>query len=227
MKYDLELDKTIKDCVDEKYAKFHGSLVPNAKILGVRVPFLRKIAKKFSVHNDFLQEIQLNYYEKTAVACYYVGLKAKTKEDLQKYLSVVLPKVDNWALCDGLASSLKVLKKDKENELLPYIFEFLSSDKVYDKRFAIVCLLHYLTSESLVKTIIQKVTVYQGTDYYVDMAIAWLLATACINFESQVKQTLENGFLTTFVQNKTISKINESFRISTQTKEKLKLLLKK
>ena len=62
----------------------------------------------------------------------------------------------------------------------------------------------------------------QSDHYYVNMAQAWLLATAYINYGDQVDEILERGTLNKFTHNKTIQKAIESYRISDEDKERLR-----
>ena len=54
------------------------------------------------------------------------------------------------------------------------------------------------------------------------MAISWLLSVAIIDYKDKVIVLLESKCLCKFVQNKTISKIQDSYRIDKETKEFVK-----
>lgn len=218
MKYDKELRERLEIEKDEKYAKFHSSLIPNSEVLGVRIPKLREIAKEFSKYDDFLKNVSLNSYENISVACYYIGLKAKDFKELKSYLDFILPYVDNWAICDTFVSSLKIFKKKNAKEFLPVIYKLLDSKNYFEVRFAIVVLLSYYISEDEIQTIFSKMLPLQDRNYYIDMAIAWFVSVAFVRVREQTLNFLKSKVLNKQVQNKSISKICDSFRVSQEDK---------
>ena len=61
------------------------------------------------------------------------------------------------------------------------------------------------------------------TEYYVNMACAWLLAECFIKFRNETLHFLEQNTLNDFIVNKGIQKCRDSFRVSDEDKD---LLLK-
>ncbi|MDU6828007.1 MULTISPECIES: hypothetical protein [Campylobacter] len=57
--------------------------------------------------------------------------------------------------------------------------------------------------------------------YYVKMAMAWVIAEIFIKFRQSALRLLETKKLDKFVQNKTISKIRDSFRVEKYVKDEL------
>lgn len=61
---------------EEKYQKFSSSLLPGTKnILGVRLPYLRKIAKEISKYNyiEYLYSDIHIYFEETMICAMAIG----------------------------------------------------------------------------------------------------------------------------------------------------------
>ena len=56
------------------------------------------------------------------------------------------------------------------------------------------------------------------------MAISWLLAECFVKFRTKILDLLKSKKLSPFVQNKTISKIRESLKVSKEDKELVKSL---
>ena len=222
MKYDKLLEQKIIANIDEKYKQFHSQLVPNTLVRGVRIPTLRKIAKEFCKYDDFLQNITLDNYEAVSVACYYIGLTTKDVKKLNRNLQIVLPHINNWAICDTFVSSLKILKT-KKAEFLDTIQQCLNSQKEFEVRFAIVCLLSYYIEDVDTKFLFDKMISLQNKSYYIDMAIAWLVSVAFVKRKEETLKLLQNKKLVANVQNTSISKICDSFRVSKDDK----LLVKK
>ena len=224
-KYDNELSKRINANIDADYAKFHSALILGKEIKGVRIPVLRQIAKEFAVYEDFLQNVSLNSYENISIVCYYIGLTCKDYSSLQPKLDFILPYIDNWAICDTFVSSLKCLKKDSENNFIPVIYDYLQCGQCFANRFAIVTLMtYYLKNGNLIEEIFNKIIVLQNADYYIDMAIAWLVSMAFVKDREVTLNLLKSNKLHPFVQNKSISKICDSFRVSKEDKEFVKTL---
>ena len=117
---------------DGKYRDFHSSLVPNEekdRILGVRMPRLREIAKEIG-RNDargFLEICGDDYYEERILRAIVTGLiKPEGFDDLRALSDGFLPYVNSWAVCDCFCSGLKGVKKYRA-EFFEHIGEYLSS----------------------------------------------------------------------------------------------------
>ena len=214
MKYDKKLNLLIAQNVDVNYQKFHAKNVPNIAVKGVRIPVLRKIAKEFSVCEDFLENVTLNNYEAISVACYYIGATTHDGDTLKIRLAQILPYVNNWAICDTFVSSLKMLKTTKKTTVYPLIMNYLNSDNDYTVRFGVVCLLSYYLEPEVIDEIFAKIVLLQGRGYYLDMALAWLISEAFVKCRQQTLDLLKSKTLSQFVQNKSIAKICDSFRVS-------------
>ena len=96
----------------------------------------------------------------------------------------------------------------------------------WSQRFGLVLLLdHYIKEENLdfIYKICKKI---KTEDYYVKMAISWLLSICYIKYPSSTLNFLKKANLDKFTYNKTISKICDSKRIDKSVKEKLKLIRK-
>ena len=71
--------------------------------------------------------------------------------------------------------------------------------------------------------VLQKI---KSDHYYVNMAIAWYYSVALIKQYDDTISLIESKALDKFVQNKTISKACDSYRISDEKKAYLKTLIK-
>ena len=217
MKYDEMLNKKIEENVDKNYQEFHSKIVPNTQIKGVRIPVLRKIAKEFSGYPDFLENLTLESYEAISVACYYIGNTTKDVQTLKTRLEFILPYINNWAICDTFVSSLKIFKT-KNEETFPIVINYLNSKNNFSVRFSFVSLLNYFITENRIENLFEKIKNLQNRDYYLDMAIAWFVSVAFVKCKQQTLDLLKSKTLTPFVQNKSISKICDSFRVSAEDK---------
>ena len=126
-----KIKKELQDLADVKYKEFHQGLCPGTgNIIGVRVPVLRDYAKKISKEyeiNDLLGNIDNEYYEEIMLQGMLIGLK-KDKEiaDVLKDIEKLVPKIDNWAICDVFCAGLKITKKHKK-EMWDFLQKYLNS----------------------------------------------------------------------------------------------------
>lgn len=217
----------IKELSEPEYKSFHSKLMPTVdenKILGVRIPLLRKLAKEIygtKSANDFLKELPHEFYEEN-------NLHAFVLEQIKDFDMAIeeterfLPYIDNWATCDSF--NPKIFRKYPD-ELLIKIFEWLKSDKVYTVRFAIKLLMNYFLDERFDKSYLAAVADLKSEEYYVQMMQAWYFATALAKQYSSALEYVQKGRLSEFVRKKAIQKACESFRIDVSTKEYLKGLV--
>ncbi|MBE5756480.1 MAG: DNA alkylation repair protein [Clostridiales bacterium] len=214
---------------DLEYKTFHQKLMPtieNERVIGVRIPKIKEIVKRvkdspFSL--DFIKEKHY-YYEENNVHGGLLEYLPKTKEELFLMIEEFLPYIDNWATCDFTVSNLKRVKKLKK-EFFERIKVWIKSDKPYTVRFAIVLLLTYY-KEELTEEIYKLVNSVKLEDYYVNMGVAWFYSVALVYDYERVKEILESKILKPFIQNKSISKGIDSFRLTKEQKEYLKTLKK-
>lgn len=198
---------------DKEYQQFTSKLCSSKyPILGVRLPTLRLLAKQITL-NDLKK---LKYFEDYMLYAFVLG-NEKNWNNVVKGLDFLVPKIDNWSLCDSLVSSLKITKKYKE-EMFTYILKY-HNKSTFEKRFLIVMLLRYYVKDNIKQTL-ETIHDIKTGEYYVDMAIAWLLAEAMIYHPTIVIHYLQNE-QNSFIVNKTISKARESYRITKEMKEEL------
>jgi 3-methyladenine DNA glycosylase AlkD len=220
--------KMLKENQDEKYGQFQRKLLPTVdpvKIIGVRTPILRKTAKQFKKEErciDFLSELPHTYFEENLLQGIIISENMDFQSCIQQ-LEQFLPYMDNWAVCDQTAP--KVFKKHK-GELLPYIRKWLASEHVYTVRFGIGMLMRHFLDDDFRQEYLDMVTGIKSDEYYINMEIAWYMATALAKQWETAVTYLEKKTMERWVHNRTIQKARESYRITAEQKEYLKTLKK-
>lgn len=215
---------SLMELKDEEYAGFHRKLIPNIppeKVIGVRTPALRKLAKQISRESfcrDFLEELPHFYYDENQLHGFIVSDIKDFDECIEK-LEAFLPYIDNWATCDQ--TSPKIFKKRKE-DLMPYIYKWLESNHTYTIRFGIGMLMQHFLDEEFSTEYLDMVSGIQSEEYYVNMEIAWYMATALAKQWDATIPYIEQRKMDVWVHNKTIQKARESYRITKEQKEYLK-----
>lgn len=135
-----------------------------------------------------------------------------------KYLEKFIPKIDNWAICDTVSSSLKVKKNEKE-ELWNYLQKYINSKKEFEIRFVVVMwLFHFMEAEYIDRILVQLDTLY-NEDYYTKMAIAWLVSIGLIKYKEKTMEFLEYSKIDDFTYNKALQKAVESYRVNDEMKD--------
>ena len=218
-----ELLKELSNEADSKYRDFHSGLgVDKTYLLGVRTPILKKIAKRISKTNyqRFLSIVKHDTYEERLLHGLLIGYIPEPFSTIQQLLWDYIPYIDNWDLCDLTVSNLHIWKK-----YLPEGFSFvkicLKRKNTWYRRVGFVLLLSYYIEDDYISLIFSLCTQYQTDDYYVNMAIAWLLSICYIKQKEKTTLFLKDNSLSAWIQNKTIQKIRESNRISKIEKEEL------
>ncbi len=211
---------------DKKYAAMQVKIIPTVdadRIIGVRTPALRTFAK--NIHKDpdrteFLADLPHRYFDEDQLHAFVISLE-KDFDKCMADIEAFLPVIDNWATCDQL--SPKAFKKEPER-LLPYIREWIRSDKTYTVRFAIGMLMEHFLNDRFDTEYADMVAEVRSEEYYVNMMIAWYFATALAKQYESVLPYLEEKRLSDWVHNKTIQKSVESYRITDEQKAYLKTL---
>lgn len=214
---------------DLKYKDLQITTIPSVasdRIIGVRTPELRSLAKEFAKRDDvllFLEDLPHKLFEEDQLHAFILS-GMKDADECIKLVDKFLPYVDNWATCDQM--SPKIFKKNKKL-LLEYINTWIKSDKTYVKRFAIGMLMEHFLDEDFKPSYLAKVAKIRSDEYYVNMMTAWYFATALAKQYDLALPFIEEQKLDKWTHNKSIQKAVESYRITPEQKEYLKTLRRK
>ncbi|EFK94719.1 hypothetical protein HMPREF9261_0302 [Finegoldia magna ACS-171-V-Col3] len=213
---------------DLKYRDFQSKLIPNidkSTIIGVRMPDLRKLAKKIDEKQAqiFMQDLPHAYYEENMLQSILIS-NMKNYDDCIDQLEIFLPFVDNWAVCDCISPKIFTKNTDK---LIEKIKLWAKSSHAYTVRIAICLLMKYFLDEKFNVEYLNIATQIKSEEYYVNMMVAWFFATALAKQWDDVIFVLEDNLLDEWTHNKSIQKARESFRITPEQKQYLKSLKKR
>ena len=219
-----EIQKHLFELQDMAYRDFHSRLMPDIDketVIGIRVPVLRKYAKSIAgteLAEKFIKELPHRYYEENNL---HMMLITRIK-DYEKCLSEIerfLPYIDNWATCDFPAP--KCFENHKE-DLLPVIKRWIASSETYTIRYGIGMLMRLYLNEDFDPKYVRIVAEVKSDEYYVNMMIAWYMATALAKQWDAVIPYIEEHRMPDWVHRKTIQKAVESYRITDEQKKYLK-----
>lgn len=212
---------------DEKYKAFFERLLPGVdknRLIGVRVPALRRIAKDMTDEHKatFLTELPHRYYDENVLHAILINSHRDFDQVIDR-LNSFLPCVDNWAVCDSI--SPEVFRKNHER-LYPHVLKWLHSEHIYTVRFAVNMLMkHYLEEDYRPEHMYLIAAVPQDA-YYVSMAAAWYVATALAKQYRDAEALLKSNALPAATHNRAIRKALESRLISRETGMYLRSLIR-
>ena len=210
----------LKSISEKNYKKFSEKITfTKYEILGIRLPKLRYIAKEIIKGNydSFLKISDNIYYEEVMIKLIIIA-SIKDLEECMNYFDTAIILIDNWALCDTFCNSLKIVNKNKEYFLIK-IKELISSNKTYYVRVGLILLLCYYVEEKYLDVIINLLDSIKSDEYYINMAEAWLICEIFIKYEDVGLKYLKNNKLNKFTNNKSISKIRDSYLVSKEMKD--------
>ena len=224
----MNIIKQLQSLQDLKYRDFQAKLIPNidkSTIIGVRMPDLRKLAKKIDENEAkiFMQDLPHTYYEENMLHSILIS-NMKDYGECIKYLEEFLPFVDNWAVSDCISPKIFTKNTDK---LIEKIKLWAQSSHTYTVRVAICLLMKYFLDDEFKVEYLNIAAQIKSEEYYVNMMIAWFFATALAKQWDDVIFVLEDNLLEDWTHNKTIQKSRESFRITPEQKQYLKSLKKR
>lgn len=179
----------------------------------------------------FLDKLPHKYFEENQVHLFVVE-RIKDFDECLTRIEQFLPYIDNWAVCDG--KSPKALLKD-EARFYAKICEWLKSTKPYTVRFGVNMLMNFFLDERFSKEHLKLVAAIDEnlfddngraecpTDrYYVQMVIAWYMATALAKQWDATFPYIKGHKLSPWIHAKTIQKACESYRVTQEQKEILR-----
>lgn len=219
----MNITEMLFELQDVEYADFQAKLTPNVArelFIGVRVPLMRKLAKKVYKdprHEEFLLALPHRYYDENMMH----GLLIAEETDFARCIGKLtdfLPYMDNWAVCD--LTSPKVFKTHKP-ELLEKIKEWISDSHTYTIRFGVKSLMALFLDDDFHPDYLKLPANIRSEEYYVNMALAWFYATALTKQWDATIPYLETQYFDTWVHNKTIQKARESYLITPRQKQYL------
>lgn len=230
----MELIKQNWTCLDGKeFSKFLLSLSKGEaaakrekNILNTSLPCIavssenvNDVAKQI-YNGNYLSFLNLNLknnYSEVAVSGKII-CKITDFEILKKHLNNYLSTAECWATTD----ILKFKIKNNEDNFLSLIKTYCKSPKTFVRRAAVIIAFNFINLPKYDDEILNVIkTLKNDTEYYVNMAVAWIVCEYFIKRRDLALKILTQNFLNDFTQNKAISKCNDSFRISSEDKKLL------
>lgn len=221
-----EIRSSLVANIDEGYRDFHAKLVPTidpARILGVRLPAQRAVAKAFKKDArlpEFLAMTAHDYVEEINVHGFLVAEILDADACLAQ-INHFLPMIDNWANCDSF--SPKLFKKHPELVEAPALAWMQEKSQPYTVRFGINMLMEHCLEDAWFKPEqLAAVAACACDEYYVNMGVAWYFSVALVKQWETTLPWISERRMPDWMHRKSIQKAVESRRISPERKALLK-----
>lgn len=204
---------------NEKQREFERRIV-NTSLPCLAIPSkeINRIVREIYKGNymSFLDLWMWDYHSETTILCGLIS-KIDDFETQKRYIYKLASRADNWATTDAL--KLK-FKKNTDKTAYVDLAETLTRDqKTFVRRMGLIILLKLLPCEDLLPRIFEiSESLLNETEYYVNMANAWLISELYIKHRAQTIAFLEHTRLNAFIVNKAISKCRDSYRVSDEDK---------
>ena len=222
-----------------QYADFSKALNPTSlPMLGVRLPELRKLAKKIAKddYKSFLGQNPMDSFEMETLQAMVIGY---AKDDLSEILACAddfIPKIHDWSVNDSFCQTFKICEKpDCQKECWDFFMKYAQSHREFEVRVVAVMLMsHFLTDDYIDRVIQVLNNIYTGDSpdksdyYYAKMGVAWAVATVAAKYPEKCLDYMKSpdNHLDGWTYNKAIQKMCESFRVSPEMKEEMRKLRK-
>ena len=210
----------LKSHAESDFAAFQRKLISTPRqILGVRTPMLRRLAKTYKGTLDKLFSYPNEYYETV-----FIKLRILSSLPYPQFIDRLtegVALIDNWALCDSF--KCKAIATHKK-EFLSVLDKLYLQEKEFFQRYVLVSLLYFYVDLEYIPTIQSYIQQANTKNYYVHMAVAWLIAEVLTKQYEEGLNLLKAIRNDVKTYNKAIQKALESFRLTKEQKDNLRSL---
>ncbi|MBQ5812194.1 DNA alkylation repair protein [Candidatus Saccharibacteria bacterium] len=213
---------------EDEYREFVRKGIPCERpILGVRIPIVRSVVNMVprEMFDEFLKVSPVAVEEVLARGMVICRL---SYNEMLGWFDSQIDYIDNWCTCDIFCSGLKkVILKHRAEFLDLKVEELLRNDNEFAVRVGLVILKSSYMEFDYLAMIFDRVEMLaRREEYYIRMAIAWLVAECFIKFPEETLAYLKASKLPKWTYNKTISKICDSYRVDEDAKKMLRKMMK-
>ena len=204
------------------YRSFQKKITFLDNIIGVKTPILKRIAKEIAKTNyyDFFK-MEKKSYEEIVIHGLVIGYASESFDETLKNLDKFLVYNNNWAINDIVCANMKQFKNNQEKGY-KYIKKLLQSGNDWNVRFGIVLIINFYINDIYIDDVLKSVIQISSSNYYVKMAIAWLLSKCYVYYKTKTIDILGNVKLNCEIRKMAIRKILDSRIVPKFEKDNLK-----
>ena len=213
---------------EEPFARFQRRLIPGERILGVRTPKLRALAKRIAKGDwrRFLSEARDDSLEEVMVQGLVIGAAEMEYGEALARAAAFVPKIKSWASCDICCSSFRFLKRSPERSLA-FLESYLSDKSEFSVRFAVTLMMEFFLDQKYLPRLFADFDRARRGGYYARMAVAWAVSACFVRYPRRTMEYLRRARLDDWTYNKSLQKITESRRVGAETKELIRSMKRK
>ncbi len=224
-----KIRQELEKIAEENYRIFTAKLIPNIdNLLGVRLPKLRKIAKKI-IQTDYEYYLAMDnplYFEEVMLQGMIIGKINLPWTKRSYYVKQFISKINNWSVCDSFCCGLKFEVSEKEL-VWQFLQPYFASEAPYNIRFAVVMLLFHFVHNEYAQKAFTLFNQIKNDDYYVKMAVAWAISIYFRQLPTLTMPYLKKNQLDDWTYNKALQKITESLKVDCNTKNIIRSMKRK
>ena len=214
-----QIIQSLKENSSKDLYNFNDNIINSAvPSFGCSIPFVRKLAAECSLKEAESFPVHA-YYEVDLLRGIVVSKCKLPFAEKAEHLSSLAEIIENWTVCD--CSVVKVPQNERE-QYFGFFCDLLPSDKPFVCRYGTVNLMNNFLDEAHIDKIFTQLgKITQWGQYYVDMGVAWLIATAMVKCRDKTVYFMENTgrqVLNKSTYNKALQKMRDSFRVSAADK---------
>ena len=229
----MEINEKVKEFLianrQEEYRKFSLSLLPpGTKMLGVRLPLIKKFSKELCCGNwrNYLKNAESKWYEEVMLQGFVVGMAKCGIDERIAHIKEFLPKISNWGICGSFSMGVKIFGPER-GKYFEYIKICQHSSAPYIRRYATVSMLSKYVDEEYIRRVLELLMIEQPDNYYVKMATAWALSICLVKHKKTTESEILKRGLDSDTLKMTLRKVKESRRFGLREKREIVDVLKK
>lgn len=216
--YQHQLIQSYQSLIDPQYALFNASIAKtNYKIMGVRLPQLRQLARSYGQTMDIFDNYDFITYEDVMLYGLMAFCKHRERNDLYHLYDVFNTKIDSWAYSDSAYKNYRwfdhAFLNDHINDLkgnAPFrVRSYLNIILVARK---------YLNVD--IFSILDQVNCH---DYYVNMMVAWIYQILMVESMDKTIEHLKKHPCDPTILKMMVSKCHDSYQLTPQQKQQIKM----
>lgn len=213
---------------NEEYAYFNSKIINTKKtVLGVRVPDMRKLAKKLAKNvtpadiAEYIESLDTTVYEQTLLAGLLINCAKISDDEAVALAREYLDLTDNWAEIDIFAQKRKTFD---EKLWWDFAIENLSSPHEFNVRYGVIEMMANFLNEKYIEKVFARLRTIRHEGYYVRMGMAWLYATAAVKFYERTLKEIKTAAIPIWTKKKALTKMLESYQFTATQKEEIRAL---
>jgi 3-methyladenine DNA glycosylase AlkD len=224
------LEKRLAELADgnEAYALFQERIINTGKkIIGVRTPDIRKLAKEIAKDMDakaaraFLRSIDTDVYEQVVLAGFVINRAKLSDAERISLVKSYIAWADSWALVDLFAEKMKHFDRELWWD---FATGCLSSGAEFTVRLGVLLLAENFADDEHIAGVFAAFRGVTHEGYYVKMALAWMYSAIALRYYEETLAEVMRPGADAWTSRKALTKMLESRRFTDEQKEHIRSL---